>query len=339
MFKPETIIFAPTGRCNLSCGHCRVTRTPGPLSAEAAVDLLRSARSRGVEYLGYSGGEPFLEPEFLCRTARAAVELDFLFDRVMTNGVWYRDQDHLRRVLGDFCEAGFDGTFGVSVDTFHGQDHSRLVLFFKTVFELRERRDCCEIIWTASEDDASLFDSFESLAAELGGRLILEEGLPWAIVGSAVAGRGDGDAADADDPFGPDSGYDDPDELFIRFSRIPFSPPAESAAWSDSRWFDDDFCAGPGNVLYVHPDGKIAVCCGFANENDALAIGRLGEHDYDALMKNAAANAYVRVCYEEGLGAERKHLEARGLRFPGKTADPCVFCDYLCKNGLSNNTR
>lgn len=324
MFRPDQIIFAPTGRCNLSCAHCRVTRTPGPLSADDAIALLRSARGKGVDRVGFSGGEPFLELGFLCRTAAAAVELDFQFDRAMTNADWYRDEADLRRSLAAFRDAGFDGQLGVSVDVYHGQPFDRLVLFFRTAFELWGRRDCCGIVWATSADDSALFGTFRRLAEALGGVLVEEEGLPAAILdAAAAAGEADG------------SGYDDPEALSIPFDRIPFSPPAEDAPWDDDEWFQDDYCAGPGNVLYAHPDGRIAVCCGFANEHDALVVGRLGADDFDSLMRNAAANPYVDACYRKGLGAVRKRLEREGAAFPGRTADLCVFCDYLCRKGLA----
>lgn len=324
MFAPEEIIFAPTGRCNLRCAHCRVPRTPGPLSADAAVALLESARGKGIERVGFSGGEPFLEIEFLARVTEAAVGMDYLFDRVMTNADWWRGEAELRGNLDALFGAGFDGTIGVSVDTYHGQSVDRLAAFFRAAFAAAGRRDCCEIVWAASADDAPLFALFRDLAAALGGELIEEDGLPAAIVGGGAAAD-DGDA----------SGYDDPEALSVRFERIPYSPPAEEADWNAPEWFEDDFCAGPGNVLYVHPDGGIAVCCGFANERPELIVGRLGEDDFDALAARAAESRYVRACYGEGLGAFRARLEAEGVAFPGKTGDLCAFCDYLCATGLS----
>ncbi len=320
MFAPEEIIFAPTGRCNLHCAHCRVPRTPGPLSADAAIAFLESARGKGIERIGFSGGEPFLEPDFLSRVTAAAVSMDYQFDRAMTNGDWWRDGAELREKLSALFGAGFDGKIGVSVDSYHGQTLGRLAAFFEAAFEASGRRDVCGIVWVTSVDDAPLFGLFRNLAAALGGELIEEEGLPVAIVGAET---GDG------------SGYDDPDALSIPFDRIPYSPPAGNIDWTAPDWFEDDFCAGPGNVLYVHPDGGIAACCGFANERADLILGRLGEHDFDALMGRAWKNRYVRACYDEGLGSFRARLESEGVFFPGKAGDLCSFCDYLCATDLS----
>lgn len=321
MFSPEEIIFAPTGRCNLTCRHCRVTRTPGPLSSDDAIALLGSARPRGVDLLGFSGGEPFLAPDFLTRVTRAAVELDYRFDRLMTNGVWWRSEAELRGVLSDLAEAGFDGTIGVSVDTYHAQESAKLAVFFKAVFESLGRRDCCQIVWVASPEDGPLFKVFDELAVALGGELLTEEGLPVEIA--------DGASSEVEVE------YDDPQALSVVFEGLPYSPPAEEIPWGDGEWFVDDLCAGPGNVLYVHPDGRIAVCCGFGNENEDLIVGRLGEHDFDTLLARARRNPFVEVCYTTGLGQEREGLERGGTRFPGKTGDQCAFCDYLCKKGLT----
>jgi radical SAM protein with 4Fe4S-binding SPASM domain len=120
----------------------------------------------------------------------------------------------------------------------------------------------------------------------------------------------------------------------LNIVRVPFSASAEEGAWGASAWFEDDFCRGPGNVFYVHPDGRVAVCCGFANENPQLVIGNIRKDDYRSLMRRASQNAFVRACYEAGLGATRERLEAAERRFPGKTGDPCFFCDYCAKNSI-----
>jgi hypothetical protein len=292
-----------------------------------------------LDRIGFSGGEPFLEADFLCEVTQAAVRLDFIFDRLMTNAVWYRDESHLRAVLGRLFDAGFDGTIGVSVDSYHGQEAAALAPFFEAVFELWGRKDCAEINWVASKDDVPLFAKFDELARRLGGALVFEDGLPALIADPDDPGLADGsdlaDQAESDFPGSEDPGFDDREALSIPFLRIAYSPPAETAAWKDRRWFDEDFCQGPGNVFYVHPDGRIAACCGFANENSDLILGRLGIDDYESLMRAAASKPHIEHCYHTGLASTRASMEADGIRFPGKVSDPCVFCDYLCKKGLS----
>lgn len=320
MFHPEEIIFAPTGRCNLACGHCRVGRGPAELSATAAIAFLDTCNDGGVDRIGFSGGEPFLRLDFLVDVIRAAVDRGFFFDRLMTNGDWWQDEQELRKALSAVYEAGFDGVIGLSWDAFHAQRPGRIALFLRTVFEIRGRKDAVEILSVRSPGEAAFLRDVDAVAASLGGRVESIAGEPSRIVDEAYLSRSESD---------PDDGGG----LVVPVQRFPRSRPADAGAWGATKWFVDDYCAGPGNVFYVHPDGRVAPCCGFANENQALLIGTIDD-SYDTLMASAAANRSVQACYESGLGSIRKRLEAEGHRFPGKTDDLCFFCDALCREEL-----
>ena len=110
---------------------------------------------------------------------------------------------------------------------------------------------------------------------------------------------------------------------------------ADSRAWQSKKWFKEDYCEGPGQVLYIHPDGKIAPCCGFANENEQLFIGTIDE-DFQTVMENARNNKLVKICYETGLSNYKKEiqkkLQKQNKKLPGKCRDMCSFCDFICKN-------
>ena len=339
MFKPEEIIFAPTSECNLVCSHCRVTRGGERLAAEDAVAFLKACRPHGIDRVGFSGGEPFLAPDFLCRVSRAAVDLDMTFDRLMTNGAWFESEDALRTTLAELHEAGFDGTFGVSVDSYHAQDMGDLSSFFRAVFDIWRRKDCCEIISAIEPGGTAPSGMFEDLAASLGGRLLRQDGEPFSIVDQAFIDRA-ALGSDSDSPASgaePDSQAEPGDAsaaLMINIIRVPYSAAADENAWAAPEWFEDDFCRGPGNVFYVHPDGRIAVCCGFANENRELIIGHIRTDDYRSLMRRASQSPFIRACYASGLATTREKLESAGRSFPGRTADPCFFCDFCAKQGI-----
>ena len=96
-------------------------------------------------------------------------------------------------------------------------------------------------------------------------------------------------------------------------------------AWNDKHWFKDDFCQSTGQVLFVHADGTIAPCCGFANENKKILIGDISQ-TFSQVMENASKNRIVNICYNEGL---KKYIKK--IKHKGKTQDPCTFCDFLCK--------
>ena len=91
-FRPNYLSFAGTYQCNLSCPHCCVPiEWPDRLDIGVAVRFLDDAFAQGVRILGFTGGEPFLYPEFVHALSRRAAELGYRFDKVMTNGVWFED--------------------------------------------------------------------------------------------------------------------------------------------------------------------------------------------------------------------------------------------------------
>jgi hypothetical protein len=336
MYHPEEIIFAPTARCNLVCGHCRVTRIADELDPALAIAFLDSCLDRGIERIGFSGGEPFLRPDFLYAVSRAAVERGYLFDRLMTNGLWAADEAGYRKVLEPLCAAGFDGKFGLSFDAWHGNAVDRAAIFLTTAFTIWGRQDIAEIITIDDprhqcddprhqHDDPRFADQNlvkqQQLAARLGGSLQSSgssTGYRAAIVDAVWLAR---------DQSTPDDGSG----LHVPVLHFPYSAPVEGHPWDATDWFEDDCCAGPGNVFYVHPDGRVAVCCGHANEHADLIIGSIQEDDYDALMANAARMPRVRQAFETGLGSIARRMAAAGTGLPGRTDDMCRFCAYLCQ--------
>lgn len=322
MYVPDEIIFAPTARCNLRCAHCRVSRIPEELGVEEALAFLRDCAGQGIERIGFSGGEPFLRPDFLLPLVKAATELDLLFDRLMTNGLWCKDEGELPHRLGALAEAGFDGRVGLSFDAWHGQSPEEGARFLEALFAAFGRKDCAEIIRVESPEDGPEPKRLLALASLLGGKVRFTEGKPRAI-------------EEGTRPL-PEAAQGE--RLDLPVTTLPYSATGaedsgDGKAWADEAWFEDDYCEGPGQVLYVHPDGSVAVCCGFANEREALKLGHIRE-GYEALMERARSSTAVGSCYDLGLGALRRELEKAGAVFPGRTKDICLFCDYLCQKGL-----
>src|SRR5580704_12891796 len=116
-FRPNYLSFSGTYQCNLSCPHCCVPiEWPDRLDIPTALRFLEDAHAHGIEILAFTGGEPFLYPEFVLRLCRRAVELGFRFDKIMTNGVWFASAAELETVLRDLAATGFSGKLGLSVD-------------------------------------------------------------------------------------------------------------------------------------------------------------------------------------------------------------------------------
>lgn len=303
MFKPTEIIFSSTTACNLHCEHCFVSRTPKKLSIEDAKTFILSCKNASdshIEKIGFSGGEPFLYLEFLIEITKFTISQDLMFDQIMTNGDWWQTEEDLKKTLQELYNAGYDGKIGLSWDSFHGQKTERMLTFISEVQNIFGP-DSINIQTVISDNKGG-------------------ESLPLAPAVPASATPSSGDT-----PQRP-----------VQIYYLPQTFPSEnSQAWKARRWFKDDYCAGPGNILYIHADGNIAPCCGFANENPALFIGKITD-TYQDVIKNAQENPLVKICYETGLGKYRKQLKKQlhkqGKKLPGKTNDICSFCDFVCKN-------
>ncbi|MCM1321387.1 MAG: radical SAM protein [Bacteroides sp.] len=325
MFLPTEIIFAPTSECNLRCAHCFTRRHGRQLDSKTAIQFLKSCvRESGgqIQRIGFSGGEPFLRPEFIAELSAEAAEQDLLFDRLMTNGDFWQTEAELRGKLQMITNAGFDGKFGLSFDCFHNQPEERIFTFIETVFGVCGQKDRIDILSAVpaqgkkekQEEHLRFQTQLQNIAEKFGGtisgKINRKTGCGTVLVSNKNTGL-----------YMP----------VFRFSQSLHASPQHP--WNDRRWFKDDFCEYTGQTLYVHADGTVAPCCGFANEEKALCIGTI--HDpYSQVMENAQRNRIVKLCYETGLNAYRKKSEKRGVRFPGKTADMCMFCGWLCRENL-----
>ena len=166
MFNPEEIIFAVTTACNMHCPHCFVNREPFNLKASDAITFLKSvydSQNSSIETVGFSGGEPFLRQDFLCEVIKAAIDMDFMFDRIMTNGDWWKTKEDLRATLQKVYDAGYDGKIGVSYDNFHAQNEERIATFIQTVWEIFGS-DAVEIQSVKGEVSPSLQPASQSSA-------------------------------------------------------------------------------------------------------------------------------------------------------------------------------
>ncbi len=102
--------FPSPGRTSAtSAVRTAACRSSGPIgwTIAAALRFLEDAHAEGVGILGFTGGEPFLYPEFVHTVCRRAAELGFRFDKIMTNGVWHADAAHLEAVLTELAAGGF----------------------------------------------------------------------------------------------------------------------------------------------------------------------------------------------------------------------------------------
>lgn len=314
-FNPAEVIFSLTDACNLHCPHCFVPREKRNLNANDAISFLRNVSKYkapdGLPYInkvGFSGGEPFLRLDFLCSVIKETIDLNMNFDRIMTNAIWWNSEEQLKMTLNELYDTGYDGKIGISFDNFHAQPAEKIARFCSIATEIWQDPELLVI--------QSVINPAISIEKDMQCLNKLAEIL-CADIQTELKEDGTGEMALEND------------DMFIYVYRFLPSLQSESPeAWKSSVWFKEDYCQGPGNIFYIHPDGNIAPCCGFSNENKQLYIGNI-HSDFTEIMKNASENPMVKLCFEKGLSSI---LKERQHNFPGKTADICTFCDFICKS-------
>jgi len=311
-FRPNYLSFAGTYQCNLACPHCCVPiEWTDRLDIGAAIRFLEDTHAYGIDILGFTGGEPFLYPEFLYALCRRAAALGFRFDKVMTNGVWFRDATHLAAVLGELAASGFTGKLGLSVDKFHGVETARAAEFCRGARRVFGRDNIVSLSY-ASRHPAQGLEPVHALAREL------DAVVEWSdVLGRYLL-------------VSP--------ELTVTLNWNHLAPVERaerlSGAW-DGQWFAEDYCEGPGQALIVNPRGEVKPCCGFASDLDQLTIGNIHTDTVARIVRRARRHPYVGKVFREGLTAIRDEILARDpAALPGKTTNHCYFCWYILSKSV-----
>jgi hypothetical protein len=310
-------MLAPSYQCNLSCPHCCVPiEWPDRLDIAAALRFLEGARSYGIEILGFTGGEPFLCPEFLVAVCERATALGFRYDKIMSNGVWHRDEAHLTAVLEGLAEAGYAGKLGLSVDKFHGAHTAKAAEFCRVARRIFARDTIISLSY-ASRHPGQGLEPVQALAREL------DAVIDWSdVLGRYLL-------------VSPDL------TMTLNWNHLAPVERAErfAGAW-DGTWFEEDYCEGPGQALIVTPRGEVKPCCGFASDLEQLTIGNIYHDTVEEVVERARAHPYVGKLFREGLTAIRDDILARDPgALPGATSNQCTFCWYVLSKGVFDATR
>jgi hypothetical protein len=312
-FRPNYLSFAGTYQCNLTCPHCCVPiEWPDRLDIAVALRFLEDAHAHGIELLGFTGGEPFLYPEFLYALVRRAAQLGMRFDKIVTNGVWFHSEGELQRVLRRLKRLGYTGKLGVSVDKFHGMDAAPLAAFCRIARQVF-KRDAIVSLSYASRSPHQGLEPVHRLAAAL------DAVVEWSdLLGRYLL-------------VSPDL------TMTVNWNHLAPVERAEklTGGW-DGQWFAEDYCEGPGQALIVNPKGEVKPCCGFASDLDQLTIGNIHRQGVKEIIAAARAHPYVGKVFREGLTAIRDGILARDPdALPGATSNHCFFCWWALTRGLA----
>jgi pyruvate-formate lyase-activating enzyme len=312
-FRPDYLSFAGTYQCNLTCTHCCVPiEWTDRLDLTAALRFLEEAHAFGIRNLGFTGGEPFLYPEFLAAVSRRAAQLGWRFDKIVTNGVWHRNQDHLMDVLAELAAAGYGGKVGLSVDKFHGVHTGKLAEFCRAARRVFGRDNVLSVSYASRRPDVGL-EPVQALARQLGAVVEWSDVLRRFLVVS--------------------------DELTMTLNWNHLAPVERAerleGGW-DGTWFEEDYCEGPGQALIVNPRGDVKPCCGFASDLDQLTIGNIYRDSVAAVVRRGQRHPYVGKVFRQGLSAIREEILARDPQaLPAETSNHCFFCWYVLTRGLA----
>ncbi len=313
-FRPQYLSLAGTYQCNLACPHCCVpVEWPERLDIKVALRFLEDAHAQGIGLLGFSGGEPFLYPEFLLALTNRAAELGFRFDRIATNGVWFSDRAALKRALRDLRAAGFSGQLGLSIDKFHGRRPVFLADFCRVARQVFHRDNIVALAYTSRDRHQGL-EPIRALAKELGAVIDWSQQLGrYMLVSPELT-------------------------MVLNWNQLAPVERAEplGQAW-DGEWFEEDYCEGPGQALVVTPRGDVKPCCGFASDLDQLTIGNIHRDDVAGIIRRGRRHPYVGQVFRRGLSSIRADIMARNpSALPGATSNHCFFCWYVLTRGLAS---
>ena len=315
-FFPSEIIFSVTENCNLKCNHCYVSRKNNTLDSEKCLKFLETCTPQ-IEKIGFTGGEPFLNLDFILKITEFAVKKDFLFDRIMTNGIWWNDESELLKKLSILYDSGYDGKICLSYDSFHNQNLQKTVQFIKTVLKIfgKTSLEIQSVVKFSEKNKKIKKTSLFPLLQELSELLSCKQKIIFQKKSTALLKIVKGNIFEND---------------YFEIPVFIFPQSLESKnpeSFKSRKWFKEDFCEGPGNILYVHSDGSIAPCCGFSNENSQLFIGTIND-SFSKILENAKENKMISLCFTDGLSSKIKKI---GIK-KGKTDDICTFCDFICNS-------
>lgn len=312
-FQPRYVMFSGTYQCNLTCPHCCVPiEWPDRLPIDVALSFLDDCAHAGIREIGFTGGEPFLYPEFVIATVRRAAELSFKFDKIQTNGVWFDESLPLEATLRAVHEAGFTGKLGLSVDKFHGIEIEKLAAFCQAARKIFGRDNIISLSYASRRPDQGL-EPIQKLATALDAVIEWSDWLRRYLVVS------------------PDL------TMTCNWNHLAPVERAEhlSGGW-DGEWFAEDYCEGPGQAFIITPRGEVKPCCGFASDLDQLTIGNIHTDSVANLIRQAREHPYVGRVFSEGLLAIKDELLARDPdALPGKTSNQCLLCWHVLTRGLA----
>jgi len=264
-----------------------------------ALGYIRQTREMpSVEWISFSGGEPFLFPDLLLKLIASASGMG-LQTECVSNCFWAETAEGAVKVLERFKKAGL-GVINISIDDFH-QQH----LPFDRVrngYHAAKHLGIKIVIMSAVKKSSTI--TAGQLGQLLGddGILILRKGAVQNASTTALA------------------------------VQSSFLPIGRGAGIPEKEWIvEDRSLAGTCQIVLrdisIHPTGKVFPCCSAAGTAETAVIGNAKEAGLHKIIREAGRHPFFRVLSKKGPKGlcEYLHLDNTGKPYVNK----CHLCHEL----------
>jgi len=297
-----------TERCDAECSHCwfssgpNRTRSMEPDEARGYID--QAAEVSTVEWISFTGGEPFLMPEALVELVGYASERGLKVE-CATNCSWATSKEAAESRLNDLMDAGLD-TVNISMDDFH----QRHIPFerVRNCYEASKEVGLKAVIMCASSRSNTL--GIDEIRLRLGDEGIhdIRAGRPTSPVSALAVETG-------------------------------FIPVGRAASIPEEEWLIGDGpldgpCEEVLRDIGIAPSGQVLPCCSAVSLIDYAHLGDAGTERLSELLGRASLNSLFKILsYEGPRGLDRLIDGSRGDRYVNR----CHLChDVLSDPRLPN---
>ena len=261
-----------------------------------------------VEWISFSGGEPFLFPDLLLKLISFASGLG-LHTECVTNCFWAETAEGALKVLGRFKQAGLT-VINISTDDFHQQ--------YLPFDRVRNGYDAAKHLGVKIVIMSTVKRSSTINAGQL--RQLLEDD------GILILGKGVSQSASTT-------------ALAVQSGFLPIGSGADIP--EKEQVIEDRSLAGACEIslrdISIHPSGKVLPCCSAAGIAETAVIGNAKETRLQKIIQEAGRHPFFRVLSRDGPQGLCKylHLDNTGKPYVNK----CHLCYELLTGQESGDWR
>jgi MoaA/NifB/PqqE/SkfB family radical SAM enzyme len=290
-----------TERCNVECDHCWFESGPDRKSAMSFEDIrgyIDQAREIStVEWISFTGGEPFLHPGLLESSVKYASERG-LRSECVTNCYWADTERMAEGTLEGLVGAGLD-VINISADDFH----QRHIPFerVRNCFNAARALGVKIAIMCAVAKSSAL--RAKDVKRHLGDRgiQIIGAGKPKPTAQAIIIETG-------------------------------FTPVGRGAEIPEEEWMIGESPGGPCSLVLrdigISPSGRVLPCCSAASLVEEACLGNAKEESLDEIIEHASRRPLFIALSTEGPSVLAQRLGLKETSY----VDRCHLCHGVLTN-------